>query len=352
MKAALFYGGKDIRVEQVPDPIPGPGEVLIQIKAAGICGSDLHGYREKLDPPRYPYPHTDGHELAGVVVGLGAGVSRLRLGDQVAVEPLHLIGCGACRFCREGRYEACLTRGMVNGVRRHSAGFAEFDVAPEGNCYVLPSDLSIEAGSIVDVYACAVHALHLVPPKPYHTVVVIGPGPIGIACAEAYRAAGAKRVVLCGRRKAVLHHLKTFAADEVIDITRTDPVQAVRDLTDGLGADVVIEAVGGDSAPTVEQALRLVAPTGIVGVLGVSRKPQLINVWEAFRRQAQIVWINSYSRWNGVPEFQITLDMMVAGRFHPLEMITHRFPLDSIREGFAAADDKGRSGALKVLVNP
>ena len=351
MKTAMFYGGKDIRVEEVPDPIPSPGEVLIAVKAAGICGSDLHGYRARPKRPWFPYPHTSGHELAGVVAALGPDVKGLRVGDRVGIEPLHLIGCGKCRWCREGHYEACPTRGTVNGVRRHSSGFAELDVAPEENCYLLPDELSLEAASILDVYSCGVHAVHRVPVRPSYTVVVIGTGPIGLSAAEAYKALGARQVIVCGRRDAILAQAKEIVADEVINSAKVDPVEAVKEFTNGEGANVVIEAVGGQ-APTFDSALRMVAPNGTLGIMGMYALPQTLDCRAAYGRQMQITWINSYGAWEGVPEFKIAMDMMTAGWFHPLKIITHRFPLDDIAAAFAAADNKRQSGAIKVLVIP
>ena len=119
VKTAMFYGGKDIRVEEVRDPIPGPGQALIRIKAAGICGSNLHGYRSGPRPGRTG-PGNPGHELAGVVAALGSGVTKVKVGDRVGIEPRHLIGCGECRWCRRGHNEACPTRGQVDGIRRGS----------------------------------------------------------------------------------------------------------------------------------------------------------------------------------------------------------------------------------------
>jgi len=351
MKAAMFYGGKDIRVEEVPDPIPGPGEVLIEVKAAGICGSDLHSYRVRPERPWFPYPHTSGHELAAVVAALGPGVTGLKVRDRVGIEPLHLIGCGKCRWCREGHYEACSTRGTVNGIRRHSSGFAELDVAPEGNCYPLPDELSIEAASILDVYACAVHAVHRVPVRPSYTVAVVGTGPIGLSVAEAYKALGARQVIVCGRRDAILAKAKEIVADEVINSTQVDPVEAVKELTHGEGANVVIEAVGG-RAPTFANALRVVAPNGTLGIMGMYTAPQALDCQEAYRKQIQITWINSYSTWDGVPEFKIAMEMMMSGKFSPLDIITHHFPLNEIASAFAAADNKRESRAIKVLVIP
>jgi len=350
VKAAVFYGGKDIRVEDVPDPVPGPGEVLIEVKAAGVCGSDLHGYRSGPRPGR-TYPAGRGHELAGVVAALGPGVSKLKAGDRVGVEPLHLIGCGRCHWCRQGHTEACPTRGRANGVRRHSSGFAELDVAPEENCYPLPDELLIDAASILDVYACGVHATHRVRAKPGYTVAVVGTGAIGLACAEAYKAVGARQVIVCGRRDAILAQAQEIVADEVINSAETDPVEALMELTDGEGADIVIEAVGG-VAPTFANDVHMVARNGTLGIIGSYIKPQTLDCQEAMRKQIQITWINSYGSWEGVPEYQIAMDMMIAGKFHPLDIITHRFALAEVAAGFAAAANKSESGAIKVLITP
>ena len=350
MKAALFYGGHDIRVETLPDPEPGPGEVLIRVAAAGVCGSDLHGYRRGTTTP-VVQPDTGGHELAGVIAAVGPGISRFQIGDRVGVEPLHLIGCGQCRWCRQGHNEACPERGQAGGRRRHSGGFAELDVAPEANCYPIPDDLSLAAASILDVYSCAVHAAHRVPAWPTDTVAVIGTGPIGLATIEVYRAAGARRIIACGRREAALRAAADLGAHETVDASQVDPIAGVRDLTEGQGADVVIEAVGG-SGDTFSQAVQMLAPNGRLGVLGMFPGLQTLDTRQAMARQIQIAWINSYGLWRGVPEFGIALDMASAGRLHPESMITHRYPLADIQAGFAAADDKAASGATKVIIEP
>src|SRR6266540_3718923 len=116
MRAALFYGGPDIRVEELPRPEPGPGEVLVRVRAAGICGSDLHGYRRARPEPAGP-GRENGHELAGTVAALGAGVTGLSVGQRVGIEPEHLIGCGACRYCARGDTHLCAERGRKHGER-------------------------------------------------------------------------------------------------------------------------------------------------------------------------------------------------------------------------------------------
>ncbi len=350
MRVARFYGGHDIRVEDAPDPTPGAGEVLVRVGAAGVCGSDLHDYRAGPSLHR-AYPYTGGHELAGTVAAVGTGVAALRVGDRVAIEPLHLLACGQCRWCRAGQPEVCPERGVASGVRRHSTGFAELDVAPERSCLPLPDDVALEAGAILDVYACAVHAAQRVPATPADTVAVIGTGPIGLAAIEMYRSLGVRQVVACGRRDEALEVARSLGADELVNVARDDVVGAIRGLTEGAGADVVIEAVGGASSD-LSRALALLAPNGALGVLGLFDGLQALDLTEAMRRQVRIAWINSYGTWGGVREFEIALRMVCAGRFHPHTMITHRFPLEAIGDAFAAAADKGASGATKVIVMP
>ncbi len=352
MKAAMFYGGKDIRVETIPDPVPGPGEVLVDIQAAGICGSDLHGYRAGASRPGAVYPMTSGHELAGVIAALGPGVTGLKVGQRVGVEPLHLIGCGRCRWCREGHYEACPTRGRnADGTRRHSNGFTELDVAPVSNIYPLPDEVPMDAAGILDVYACAVHVIHRLPTKPSYTVVVVGAGAIGLSAAEAFKAVGANQVVVVDVVDAALAVAKDVVADVVINSAKVDPVQAVKDLTHGEGANIVLEAVGG-KAPTFANDVHMVARNGTLGIIGMYNVNQNLDPQEAMAKQMQITWINSYGAWEGVPEFKIALDMYGSGRFQPTKLITHRVPLDKILDGFEAAVNKNQSGAIKVVVIP
>jgi 2-desacetyl-2-hydroxyethyl bacteriochlorophyllide A dehydrogenase len=352
MKAAVFYGGKDIRVEEVPTPAPGRGEALIRITAAGICGSDLHDYRQKSEKPWIPYPHTSGHELTGVVTGLGPGVTKVKLGQRVGVEPLHLIGCGKCRWCLQGHYHACASRGRnPDGSVRHSSGFAEYDVAPEDNLYVLPDSVSTEAAAILDVYACAVHSIHRIHAYPSYNVVVIGPGPIGISIAEAYRALGARQVIMVGTSDYSLQLAKSFACDQTINSAKVDPVTLVREMTSGEGADVVIEAVGGHSS-TFASSIAMLANQGTLGIIGMYQELQSLDTALAMQKEIQISWINSYAAWNGVREFQITLDWIVSGRFQPDKIITHKVPLDKIGQGFAMVTNRKESHAVKVLVLP
>jgi threonine dehydrogenase-like Zn-dependent dehydrogenase len=353
MKAAIFYGGRDIRVEELPDPRPGPGEVLVDIGAAGICGSDLHPYRGAT-----PWggaaagARRAGHELAGIVAAVGDGVANVRVGQRVGVEPMHLVGCGRCRACRRGDYHVCPTRGQRHGERTASAGFSELDLAVAENVYPLPDHVSLAAASMLDVYACGVHAAHRVPIKPQDVVCVLGTGPIGMTMGQVARAAGARRVIMVGRRDELLGFAKEVgAADAVVNNSREDVAAAIAELTDGEGCDAVFESVGG-TADTLAQAVEAAAFGGVIGIIGAFWGDVSVAYRAANRKEIDLRWCNSYSTWNGVREYQIALDMVAARRVQADPLITHRFPLEEIAAGFRAADDKKASGAVKVVIEP
>jgi threonine dehydrogenase-like Zn-dependent dehydrogenase len=355
MKAALFYGGPDIRVEELPVPQPGPGEVLVRVRSAGICGSDLHGYR-RARPPRQVASATaeerqSGHELAGEVASLGPGVAGLTVGQRVGIEPEHLIGCGACTACRRGDTHLCPTRGQRHGERHGSHGFSEYDVCLATNVHPLPDNVSLDAAAILDCYGCAVHAIRRAPVYPYSTAVVLGTGTIGMNVGQVARAGGAGRVVMVGRREQPLDLAREAGAcDEGISGGSVDPVQAVLDLTRGEGADVVFETVGGD-APTIDQAIQMARRGGTVCILGMFTGPQTLDIGQAYRKELNVIWSNSYSTWHGISEYKIGLDLLAAGKVRAEPLLTHHYPLEQIGDAFAAADDKRSSGAIKVLVH-
>lgn len=356
MRAALFYGGPDIRVQELPIPEPGPGEILVRVRAAGICGSDLHGYRGARPSQRRADGSTagrqSGHELAGEIAGLGQGVAGPAVGQRVGIEPEHLVGCGHCPSCVRGDTHLCPERGLRHGERHGSHGFSEYDVCLARNVHPLPDRVSTEAAAILDCYGCAVHAVHRAPITPYATVAVLGTGAIGMNVGQVARASGARRIIMVGTRDEPLAIARAAgAADETIANSAVDPVHAVLDLTNGEGADVVFETVGG-SAPTLGQAVYMARRGGTVCILGIFTQPQELDTRAAYGKELTITWSNSYSTWNGLSEYEIALDLLASGRVHAEPLITHHYRLDQIDEAFAAAADKKSSGAIKVLVHP
>jgi len=345
LKAARFYGGKDIRVETVPDPVPGPGQVLVRVKAAGICGSDLHGYRA--NQPGSQAPRTSGHELAGVVEALGSGVTKLSVGQRVGVEPL--IGCGVCDYCQAGQYHLCDKLEHIGGAR--SGGFAELTVAPEDKAFPLPDHVDMDDASILDVLAVAVHALTVVPVEPGDRVAVVGTGAIGLATAAMAAIAGAGDVAVLGRRPGPLSVADELCGATGINVTEVDPVEAVMEWSGGRGANVVYEAVGG-MANTLNSSLLMTAPQGTVGLIGVFREPTPIDTRAVLRREVTLAWVWSYARRHERAEFEIALDLLSSGKLKAAPMITHRLPLDEIAHGFDIADRKSVYNSIKVVIHP
>ena len=343
MKAARFYGGKDIRVETVPDPAPGPGQVLIRVRSGGICGSDLHGYRK---PSEDKTVRTLCHELSGEVVTLGPKVTGLRVGQRVGVEPL--IVCGHCGHCQSGKFYLCPELGHIGYA--YSGGFAEYTVAPQEKCFPLPDDMSFDVAALIDVYGCAVHAQTRVPVSPGDRVAVIGTGAIGLTFAELAQVAGADVAVL-GRRSAPLKVAAQMADAFGINVKKVDPVKAVIEWSGGRGADVTFECVGG-TQQILDLALQITAKAGTVGLEGVYQVPQTIHAKQFLSKELSLVATNSYARRGYHSEYQIALDLLAAGKLNAEPLITHHFPLDQVAEAFEAADNKAESGAIRVMVIP
>jgi 2-desacetyl-2-hydroxyethyl bacteriochlorophyllide A dehydrogenase len=353
MKAARFYGGRDIRVEAVPEPEPEEHEVLVEVQATGICGSDLHGYHHQPEKPRPPA--TGGHELTGRVAGIGVAVGHYQIGDHVAIEPI--VPCNNCPECLNGNYNLCSKLVHIGGSRGKrlgnvfSGGFAEYMVAPEDNVYELADWVSLEAGAMAEVYAVAVHALSMAPVHPGDNVAVIGSGPVGLALAQMAQVAGAASVAVLGKPDAPLQIAKESIGIFPINVDATDVVEAVKAWTNGRGANVVFEAVGG-RAQTLQQATQIAAIRGQICMVGGHTGALELDARHARGRELTVSWSFCYGRRDGKREFQIALDLMAVGKLDPMPLITHRFPLDEIQQAFAVAAGRDEHGSVKVLVLP
>jgi threonine dehydrogenase-like Zn-dependent dehydrogenase len=350
MKTAYFYGGKDIRVVEEEIPTPGAGEVLFKVMSAGVCGSDLHNYRGHR--MREDVPWQQGHELSGVIAGLGEGVTGLEIGQRVGIEAEHLLGCGECRLCGDGQYHLCTDRGLRHGVRQGSHGFSQYDVCVAENVTILPDDVGFDGAALVDCYACGVHAMNRVPDVAGETVAIIGAGAIALTLGQVLKANGAGRVILIGTREQPVEvAIDAGSADVGVVTAEEDPVAAVLEATGGEGAAVVFETVGGQGQ-LIQQAVEMARRGGVVSVLGLFTKPQTVDPALAMEREVSIQWSNSFSSWNGEREFVTALDLLTQGRLDPDPIVTHHFSLEDIGEAFAVADDKRASGAIRVIVTP
>ena len=265
MKALLLTEYKQMEVTDVDEPDVGPDDVLVQVQACGICGSDIHGY-DGSTGRRIP-PLVMGHEAAGVVVDSGANVTDLPNGTRVTFDSM--VSCGKCDFCADGHRNLCDNR-MVLGVscgdyRRHGA-FAERISVPRRIVYELPDDLPFEHAALVEAVSVAVHAANVTPITLGDTAVVVGAGMIGLLTLQAVRAAGASRVIAVDLNDKRLSVAKELGADEVLRADQCDVPAKIREMTRGRGADVAMEVVG--ATPTVTTAIESVRKGGAVCLVG------------------------------------------------------------------------------------
>jgi 2-desacetyl-2-hydroxyethyl bacteriochlorophyllide A dehydrogenase len=334
MKAAVFYGPGDLRIEQRAEPQPGPGQVLIRVAACGICGTDRHIYHGEFDTTP---PVITGHEYAGEIVALGAGVHDLAVGDQVTVDPN--MSCGVCRSCRRGETHLCEHLAAL-GVDV-DGGFAELCVAPRAQCFRLPESVTPLEGAMTEPLACCLHGIDLAEVRAGDLVAVIGGGAIGQMLAQLARLRGAGRVVVSDPVAARREMAARLGADAVIDPRETDPL-APGGLLEG-GADVVIEAVGHPA--TNRQALEWAARGGTVLWFGVTPPGQTVAVEPnlIFERELTIrgALVNPYTH---AP----ALALLGSGRVQVRPLITRTISLDEL----PAALEAGPGDDVKTVVVP
>ena len=251
-----------------------------------------------------------------------------------------MVSCGACRFCRGGRYALC-PRLEHLGVAR-PGGFAQEVLAPAANLHVLPDGVSFAEGALLDCVAVAVHAVHRAPVPAGAHVAVSGSGAVGLATAQVARAAGAGRVTVVGTRPGPLAVARELGADATVDLSAGERAPA--------DAEVVYETAGG--AGLLERAAAMAGPGATVGVVGEHFDPDSLDVAGAMARELTIAFVWSYGFWAGRDEYARALDLVAAGRVRLEPAVTHRVPLDDLAAGYALAADRATSGAIKVLVEP
>ncbi|MDI2124902.1 alcohol dehydrogenase catalytic domain-containing protein [Yinghuangia seranimata] len=344
MRAAVLYDAHDLRIEEVPDPAPGPGEVLLRPRFTGLCGSDLHfwegGLRQVLADPVIL-----GHEFSAEVVEVGPEVAdpRLRPGALVAVEPMWT--CGRCAPCLRGTYNLC--RNLTwHGLSAKGGGMSGLTVVRADMVHVLPEGLTAEQGALVEPVSVAHQAVTRAQIAPGGTALVLGAGPIGIATFLDLRARGVERVVVsepsAQRREAIaaLAEKTGGGAELVLDPAAVDVVAAVRELTGGDGADASIDAAGVE--PAFHAGLAATRPGGRMVTVAVYMKPVTFHPMAAFLGGVDVVASCAYCN-----DFPAVIDGMVNGSY-PLDGWVRPIPLSGAAEGFTALA-AGRE--LKLLVD-
>ena len=344
MRSAIWTPAADLEVVEEDAPTPGPGEVVLSMRSAGICGSDLHRYRNT-DPAPSGRP---GHENGGVVAAVGPGVDGLREGDVVGIEPI--VRCQECDRCRAGWYMQCRRAPFAILGERHPGGMAEFMLAPAYTAYPAPSGVDAELAALAEPVACSVNAIDLVDVRPGETVLVLGAGNIGLTGVLALRAAGA-RVLITARYDHQAAAARRLGADEVIPADESG-LPRLKELRRQEAVDVVFESVGG-KADTLADAMRTVRPRGRVAMLGVFTTPRVsINPFDLLLHEIQLTGAVVYGSPPGRrPHFAEALDVVAQYPDETRSLITHRFPLADAARAFATAADKANK-SIKVHINP
>jgi threonine dehydrogenase-like Zn-dependent dehydrogenase len=360
MRGVLGVAPREVRVVDVARPRLEPGTAIVRVRAAGICGSDLHLYRARGEPETRPA----GHEVAGEVVEIAphpGEASRLREGDRVALDTICLgRACGECRWCREGLPFHCESKRQGPDW---SGAFAEYVKRDVRGLFLLPEHVSLEEGALVEPLAVGVHAVRRAGLRPGETVAVIGAGTIGLACVMAAKALGAGAVYALARHPFQADLALALGATEALTDLPEEAAQRVRQetgggaggrggirLPEGGGADVVIETVGGH-ATTLDQAWALVRRRGRVIVLGVFEGAVPVRLGPALGKEADVRFAACYGEQDGRHDYDVTLELIASGKAPVGRLLTHRFPLEEAPQAFRTADDKA-SGAVKVQLIP
>lgn len=349
--AILFEVGQKLEVREVDVQDPGPGEVRIQMVAGGVCHSDLHVMTGHLSAP---LPAILGHEGAGIVADIGAGVTSLRPGDHVI--PLWRLSCGECEYCTGGRPALCAagteirwTGRLLDGTSRfkldgqeikHFAGvssFSNYTVVPEKAILKIPDDLPLELAALL---GCAVitgwgAVINAAQVRPGRTVAVFGTGGVGINVVQGAVLAGAEKIIAVDLLESRLEHAKRFGATHTVDASAGDPVERIRDLTGGRGVDYAFEVIG--LPVTMRQAYDCLAKRGVAMIVGITPTTAEVTIPSLSLVYDERVLTGSLYG-SAAPKTDIPrmIDLYRAGSLKLDELLTRSYPIEEINQAYDA----------------
>ena len=341
MKAVFLVRPRTIEIREVPAPEPEPGQVLVRVRSVGVCGSDMHYYLTgRIGETVATEPHIMGHEFAGEVAGLGAGVGGLSVGQKVAVEPA--MPCGHCEMCLEGHPNLCRHIRFMS-VPPDQGALAEYVVVAAERCFPLPDPLTTEDGAMLEPLGVALHAMRLAKMLVGDTVAIVGCGPIGLLTLQLVRASGALSILATDKLDYRLQYARRYGAAATVNVSRGDPAAEAVRLTGGRGFDLTIEAASDGSAP--EQAIRLARNGGKVLLAGIPPENEFTLTASTARRKGLTIKMvrrmkHTYPR---------AIALAEAGKVDLRGLITHRFPLERVNEAFDLVAHM-EDGVVKAMV--
>lgn len=345
MKAYVLHDINDFRYEEIKEPSLGAGEVLVAVKAAGICGSDIP---RVFRTGTYSYPLIPGHEFAGIVEKVGEDVDTAWIGKRVGVFPL--IPCKKCVPCQGKKYEMCEKYGYLGS--RTDGGFAEYVRVPVWNLLEIPDNVMLEQAAMLEPMAVAVHAIRRAEVSQNDVIAVWGLGTIGLFTIMFLKEMGCRNILAIGNKNFQKEMAKWFgiSADCYCDGNTEDVNEWIQSKSNGRGADIVFECVGKNE--TVVQAVKNAAAGGKVQLVGNPAGDMTLTkdvYWRILRKQLTLLgtWNSSFTH-EETDDWHYVLERLASGRIQPEKVITHRFSLEELREGFELMRDK-REEYVKVM---
>lgn len=343
MRALVLEDLRDLQMRDVPEPQPGPDEVLIHIKACGICGSDVHGY-DGSTGRRIP-PLVMGHEASGVVEAVGREVRQFRTGDRVTFDST--VSCGTCKFCMRGEVNLCDTRqvlGVSCGDYRRNGAFAEYVTVPEHIVYALPDTFPYEKAALIEAVSIAVHAAKITGIEPGSSAVIIGAGMIGLLAVQAFRVFGCSRVLAVDLEESKLAVARQLGADETFLGTDPDLIARLKAATGGQGPDIAVEVVGAQQS--ILTAIHGVRRGGTVTLIGNLAPSVEIPLQIVVTRQLRL--LGSCASAGEYPE---CIELMASGAIHVDPLISALAPLSEGASWFDRLYAR-EPGLMKVILQP
>jgi L-iditol 2-dehydrogenase len=345
LQACVLHAVGDLRLEEIPTPMPGPGEVLLRVGACGVCGSDIPRVFSK---GTYSFPTVPGHEFAGTVAAVGAGVDAAMVGMKAAVFPL--VPCFKCAPCESGAYAQCEDYDYLGS--RSDGAFAEYVRVPVWNLVMLPMEVSLEAAAMVEPAAVAAHALRRGQIDLGDQVLIFGAGPIGLLVAAWARIWGAAKILIIDIDVEKLRFARKLGYDHLYDASQGDVADWVKRKT-GRGADLVVEASGSSAA--YEQAMLSARAFGRVVLLGNPAGDMRLTqqaYWAILRKELQLVgsWNSAYAN---LPrnEWEMVVNYMAQGKLDVQPLITHRIGLPELQEHLELMRDRSAFSNKIIYIN-
>jgi (R,R)-butanediol dehydrogenase/meso-butanediol dehydrogenase/diacetyl reductase/L-iditol 2-dehydrogenase len=342
MKAAFYNGNGEMQIKEHPEPIPESGDAIIQVRATGICGSDLLMNNDKEEADELP----TGHEVSGQIVEVGSEVDRNLIGQRVAIETIGQgRACSTCWYCRMGQYRQCQNMAVVEG-----GGFAEFIRRKAIGCYQIGESMTWEEGALVEPLAVSIHGIRRGLMNGAETVAILGSGTIGLTAVVAARQLGAGKIFVTARHKQQANMALALGADYACDPSNGDFEKLLLENTEGRGADLTVETVGGKSNATLTQSVESTRMQGRIVILGGFRTPLEFDWLQPLLKEQSFIFSSCYGVLNGYHDYEMAIELLSQKENKLSEIVTHKFSLKDIQKGFECAYDK-TTGSIKVQIH-